>query len=142
MLLYELSDVQWAFVEHFISAVKSARGRPPGDHRRVFAGVLWVADTASPWRKLPRDYGHWCAVFRQYQRWTQAGLWEVMLMALRDEAAAKFIVSTENEFILDDLRHAPGSARQLARLIEIAEAIQLRGKRPVRQHLPVFYRER
>ena len=77
-----LSNEEWAFFAPFVIEQGPKRGRPPTDHRRVLDAVFWVARTGSPWRDLPDALGRWDTVYQQFRRWTQAGLWDVLLEAL------------------------------------------------------------
>lgn len=68
------------------------------NHRLVLDGVFWIARTGSPWRDLPEEFGNWSSVYRQFRRWTLAGLWEGILAALNESglvpAALQMIDST------------------------------------------------
>ena len=77
-----MSDEEWAFFEHFILAVRAPNGRKPTNHRRVLDGIFWIARTGAPWRGLPEEFGKWSSVYRQFRRWTLAGLWEDIMDAL------------------------------------------------------------
>jgi transposase len=79
-----LNETQWALLEPFVIETGPLRGRPPSDHRRILDGIFWLARTKSTWRALPEEFGKWRAVYGQFHRWTQAGLWGVLLDALGD----------------------------------------------------------
>ena len=79
-----MSDEEWAFHEGFIQAIRAANGRKPTNHRRVLDGIFWIARTGSPWRDLPEEFGKWSSVYRQFRRWTLAGLWEQIMEALNE----------------------------------------------------------
>lgn len=79
-----MSDEEWAFHERFILAVRAPNGRKPLIHRLVLDGIFWIARTGSPWRDLPEEFGKWSSVYRQFRRWTLAGLWEDILEALNE----------------------------------------------------------
>jgi transposase len=79
-----MSDKEWAFFAPFVIATGSKSGRPPEDHRRVLDGVFWIARTGAPWRDLHDYFGKWSTVYRQFRRWTLAGVWELMLQALNE----------------------------------------------------------
>ncbi len=79
-----MSDEEWAFFERFILSVRAPNGRKPRNHRRVLDGVFWIARTGAPRRDLPEEFGKWSSVYRQFRRWTLAGLWEQILEALTE----------------------------------------------------------
>jgi transposase len=79
-----MSDEEWAFHERFILAVRAPNGRKPKNHRLVLDGIFWIARTGSPWRDLPEEFGKWSSVYRQFRRWTLAGLWEQIMDALNE----------------------------------------------------------
>ncbi len=83
-----MSDEEWAFHERFILAIRAPNGRKPTNHRLVLDGIFWVARTGSPWRDLPEEFGKWSSVYRQFRRWTLAGLWEGILEALNASGLA------------------------------------------------------
>ena len=78
------TDDEWAIVEAFLTTPSSQGGRPPGDHRRVLDGVLWINRTGAPWRDMPEAFGNWNSVWRQFRRWCLSGVWDVVLQALAD----------------------------------------------------------
>ena len=82
-----MSDEEWAFFARFIQAIRAPNGRKPGNHRRVLDGIFWIARTGAPWRDLPEEFGKWSTVYRQFRRWTLAGLWEEIMEALNDSGA-------------------------------------------------------
>ena len=83
-----MSDEEWAFHEGFIQAIRAPNGRKPKNHRLVLDGIFWIARTGSPWRDLPDEFGKWYSVYRQFRRWTLAGLWEQILEALNESGVA------------------------------------------------------
>ena len=88
MIRKRLSDFEWAFFEPFLVETGPKRGRPPKDHRRVLDGIFWIARTGAPWRDLPAEFGKWGSVYRQFLRWSRAGLWDLLLEALAGSKAA------------------------------------------------------
>jgi transposase len=79
-----MSDEEWAFHVRFIRAVRAPNGRKPTNHRLVLDGIFWIARTGSPWRDMPEEFGKWPSVYRQFRRWTLAGLWEQVMDALNE----------------------------------------------------------
>jgi transposase len=82
-----MSDAEWAFLEPFLIETGPKSGRPPRDHRRVLDGVFWIARTGAPWRDLPETFGKWGSVYRQFLRWSRAGVWDVAIEALATSGA-------------------------------------------------------
>lgn len=84
-----MSDEEWAFFERFILTVRAPKGRRPTNHRLVLDGIFWIARTCAPWRGLPAEFGKWSSVYRQFRRWTLAGLWEQIMDALNESGAVQ-----------------------------------------------------
>ncbi|WP_276861512.1 transposase, partial [Haematobacter missouriensis] len=80
--------MQRTFFEGFIRSVRRPNWRRPADHRRVLDGIFWIARTGAPWRGLPEEFGKWSSAYRQFRRWTLAGLWEDILNALNPAEVA------------------------------------------------------
>ena len=55
------------------------------DNRRVIETVLWPVRTGSPWRDLPKDFGNWNSVFKQFRRWANAGVFEGLVNAMNGQ---------------------------------------------------------
>ncbi|NJS40608.1 MAG: IS5 family transposase [Rhodobacteraceae bacterium] len=79
-----MTDAEWAFYDRFILAARAPNGRNPTNHRLVLNGIFWIARTGSLWRDLPEEFDKWSSVYRQFRRWTLAGLWEGILEALNE----------------------------------------------------------
>ena len=79
-----MEDTEWAFFEQFIVAIRGRGGRPASNHRLVLDGIFWIARTGAQWRDLPEEFGKWSSVYRQFRRWTLAGLWELILDTLNE----------------------------------------------------------
>ena len=66
-----MTDEEWAFIEPVVIETG------PLDHRLLLDGVFWIARTGTAWRNLHTHFGAWNSIYRQFMRWTQAGLWDV-----------------------------------------------------------------
>lgn len=82
-----MENAEWAFFEPFITGIRGRGGRPASNHRQVLDGIFWIARTGSQWRDLPDEFGKWSSVYRQFRRWTIAGLWDLILDALNESEA-------------------------------------------------------
>lgn len=79
-----MTDEEWAIFAPFLTRPSEGGGRPPIDHRRTLDGIFWILRTGAPWRDLPAEFGNWNSVWRQFRRWCESGVWDVMLQALAD----------------------------------------------------------
>lgn len=122
-----MSDAEWAFFEPFIVAIRGRGGRRPADHRRVLDGVFWIARTGAPWRDLPEEFGKWGSVYRQFRRWTLAGLWETILEVLNDSRAVPDTVQMIDSTIVR-AHHGAAGARGGLRIR--ASAVRKAASRP------------
>lgn len=121
-----MSDVEWAFFEPFIVAVRRPNGCKPENHRLVLDGIFWVARTGAPWRDLPEEFGKWSSVDRQYRRWKLAGLWELILEALNDSRAAPDSVQIVASAIVRAHQHVAGAKTGLRKRGLVARRVASR----------------
>ena len=104
-----LTDGQWSLIAPFLVSDRSKGGRPPRDHRMMVDAILWAHRTGAPWRDLDGDYGPWESVYTRFRRWSRAGIWERILMALAQhpDAESYMIDST----IVRAHQHAAGAKK-------------------------------
>ncbi len=81
-----LLDEGLIFFERFILAVCAPNGRKPINHRLTLEVIFWIARTGAVWRNLPEKFAKWSSVYRQFRRWTLAGLWEDFIHAPNQDA--------------------------------------------------------
>jgi transposase len=86
----DLTDAEWARLEPLLPPQRSGKaGRPPHDHRRLLNGLLWLERTGARWCDLPSRYGKWQTVASRFYRWLRAGVWDDVLVALRQTEGAE-----------------------------------------------------
>jgi transposase len=107
-----MTDEEWAFFEPFVIETGPRRGRRPRDHRLVLDGVFWIARTGAAWRDLHSHFGAWNSVYRQFRRWTQAGLWDVMLEALNATGEGRASVQMIDSTIVRAHQHAADTLKK------------------------------
>ena len=127
MLRGLMSDAEWAFFAPFLIENRTQGGRRPLDHRRVLDGVLYVTRTGVPWRDLPPEFGNWNSVHRQFRRWTEAGVWDVMLAALSDSGASDNTLQMIDSTIVRVHQHGAGGR---GGFIETVSAVRAVASRP------------
>lgn len=108
-----MSDEEWAVFEQFISAVGAPNGRKPTNHRLVLDGIFWIARTGAPWRDLPEEFGKWSSVYRQFRRWTLAGLWEDIMDALNRSGAVPDALQMIDSTVIRAHHQAAGAKGEL-----------------------------
>ena len=122
-----MSDDEWAFFEGFIRAVRLPNGCKPAEHRLVLDGIFLIARTGAPRRDLPEEFGKWSSVYRQFRRWTLAGLWEDVLDGLHHAGLAPGKLQMVDSTVIRAHHHAAGAKGGLRkRLLAVREV----GSRP------------
>jgi transposase len=85
------------------------------DHRCVINGVMWRTRTGSPWRDLPKRYGHWKTVYNRHRRWSADGTWEEILSGLRTgcdvEEGPRWVVGVDATVVRAH-QHAAGARHE------------------------------
>ena len=122
-----MSDEEWAFFAPFLIENRTRGGRPPVDHRKVLDAVLWVTRTGLAWRDLPAGLGHWNSVHRQYRRWTESGVWDVMLAALTESELSDNTMQMIDSTVIRAHQHAAGGR---GGFIATVLAVRAVGSRP------------
>ena len=60
-------------------------GRSGKNNRLFVEAVLWIVRTGSPWRDLPRGFGHWNSAYTRFRDWVKADVWKRLFEAVSDE---------------------------------------------------------
>ena len=80
-----MTDAQWVKMEPLCLGKPSDPGRSGKDNRLFVEAVLWIARTGSPWRDLPRAFGHWNSVYTRFRDWVKADVWKRLFDVVSDE---------------------------------------------------------
>jgi transposase len=80
----DVSDEEWAFVAPYLTLMTPDAPQRRHDLREAFNALRWLARTGAPWRYIPGDLPPWEAVYQQYRRWQDAGVFEAMVHDLRE----------------------------------------------------------
>ena len=67
-----------------IESKNRGRGRPPEQNRSIIDGILWRLRGGVPWRDVPPKYGSWNTIYRQFRRWSEVGVWEIVAVTLAE----------------------------------------------------------
>ncbi len=84
---HELTDAQWARIEHLLPGKATDPGRTAADNRTFVDACLWVLKTGAAWADLPPRLGKPNTVWKRYDRWAASGVWERVGQALGQDLA-------------------------------------------------------
>ena len=73
---HELTDEQWKKIKDHLPGKAGDPGRTAGDNRLFVNAVLYVLKTGIPWADLPERFGKPHTIWKRYDRWCAAGVWE------------------------------------------------------------------
>ena len=68
----------WAGIGPRVPTEKST-GRPPVDRRTVVEATAWRFRTGAPWRDVPERFGNWNTIYKNFNRWSEQGVWARVL---------------------------------------------------------------
>src|SRR5262245_59908792 len=80
-----VNDALWNEIEPLLPKYQPSPkgGRPPAENRTVFACILLVLKTDIAWEDLPLELGcSYKTCKRRLRAWTEAGVWQRLLMNL------------------------------------------------------------
>lgn len=81
----DLTDLQWANIEHLIPGPKSG-GRPrKHSNRDLLDAIFYIVRAGCVWRLLPHDFPHWLSVYAFFRQWQEDGTWQRVHDALRED---------------------------------------------------------
>lgn len=73
-----ISDEGWAVIGPLFPKVK-ATGRPPVDRRTVVEATAWRFRIGAPWRDMPERFGSCNTIYKNFNRWSEQGVWARVL---------------------------------------------------------------
>jgi transposase len=116
-----ISDAVWALM-HALLPPAASTGRPPVDRRTVVEATAWRFRTGSPWRDLPERFGNWNTIYKNFDRWSRAGVWarlleQVQSLALQHDDV-DWVASIDSTIVRAHqhgatLKRATGGSREL-----------------------------
>ena len=84
MRRYEITDAQWARIEHLLPGKPGDVGQTAKNNRLFINAVLWMARSGAPWRDLPERFGKANSVFQRFNRWAKNGRWQNLFETLQE----------------------------------------------------------
>lgn len=83
-----LTDKEWEVIQPLVnrkSSYRNAGTTPKHSRRSMLDAIFYLLKTGCQWRELPCDFPPWKAVYAQYQRWRDSGLFEELNKHLRQK---------------------------------------------------------
>jgi len=73
--IVELTDPEWTLVEDLFDPTGRPGVAARYPRRQMVEAILFLARTGIQWRHLPDRYPPWEAVWQQWRRWRENGVW-------------------------------------------------------------------
>jgi transposase len=100
-----LSDEEWAIIRPLVdrkSSYRNAGTRPKHSRRCMLDAIFYLLKTGCQWRELPHDFPHEKAVYAQYQRWRDNGLFSEINTHLRQKLRCLLGKTPDTEYGIAD----------------------------------------
>ena len=81
---YAISDADWERLAPLLPGRAGTRGVTARDNRLFLDAISYMARNGGPWRALPTRYGNWNSVWRRFDRWSRAGVWQRLFEHFQD----------------------------------------------------------
>jgi putative transposase len=78
-----LAKKLWPVVEPILQSEKKKIGRPGFDVYKTFEGVLFILESGSKWRQLPKEFGKTSTVHGKFMRWVRDGRIQIIFEIIR-----------------------------------------------------------
>jgi transposase len=92
-----VTDNQWKIIEHCLPKPKST-GRPSLNSRKVFNAILFILESGTKWRYIPKEYGNWNSIYHKFRKWIEAGVFEEILQALIEDCGKYYLLQIDSTF--------------------------------------------
>jgi transposase len=75
----DITDKEWELIRPFLEQNDSPKGRKAKyPKREVMNAIFYLIRSGCSWRHLPHDFPPWYAVYTQFSRWRNRGVFENM----------------------------------------------------------------
>ncbi len=88
----KLTDDQWQKILPVLKSFPEIRLGAGRDCRRFLDAVLWITRSGSQWRLLPKSYGKWNSVFKRFNRWSEAGIFDKLFEHVSDDRDLEYLL--------------------------------------------------
>lgn len=117
---FEITDEQWARIEHLLPGRVDTPGVTAKDNRRFVDAVLWIARTGAGWRDLPERFGEWNNTFQRFNRRAKSGVWARVMETLGGDADLENLLIDST--VIRVHQHSAGAEKKGATKLSAARA--------------------
>ena len=75
----QITEKQYEKIKH---ALPVQRGNITVVNLVFINALLYICENGCKWRRLPKEYGSWNAVYKRFRRWVENGIIEKLFMEL------------------------------------------------------------
>ena len=85
----DLKDAEWEMLKDYFKRSDPRGRRNKYDKRDLVNAILYINKAGCQWRMLPKEFPKWQAVYDNFRRWNQRGIWEKVLNKLNRDYRKK-----------------------------------------------------
>jgi len=78
----EITLAQYEKIKH---ALPVQRGNITVVNLVFINAILYICENGCKWRRLPKEYGSWNAVYKRFRRWVEDGIIECLFIELMNQ---------------------------------------------------------
>ena len=78
----QINEEQYKKIKH---ALPVQRGNITVENLVFINGILYICENGCKWRRLPKEYGSWNAVYKRFRRWVEDGIIERLFIELMNQ---------------------------------------------------------
>ena len=81
----KITESQYEKIKH---ALPVQRGNITVENLVFINALLYICENGCKWRRLPKEYGSWNAVYKRFRRWVENGVIELLFVELMNQKLA------------------------------------------------------
>ena len=74
-----ISEEQYEKIKHILPV---QRGNVTVKNIKLLNALLYICENGCKWRRLPKEYGSWNAVYKRFRRWVQDGVIDALFQEM------------------------------------------------------------
>lgn len=82
----EINEKQYERIKHQLPV---QRGNVSIENVTFINALLYICENGCKWRRLPKEYGDWHAIYKRFNRWVEAGIIDKLFRELHTQGIAE-----------------------------------------------------